>query len=314
MDAPEDGKIVVNRETPLSAALPAPDIRGALKEEWAECRAAIGRFDALLLDVRKFGFALVTTLLAASTLFGLLSTKDAKIIGETVLVAYLVILALNAILFTLDTSYAGLRNGAVERALDLEEQLKSHRITKYLSDNGKSVSSVSVTVLLYLSLHVLIIVLALWTIFFGLATPTPSVRPVISWVVYLSSVLSLLWMILYWGYVDAQTHLVHEKPGRRWDVAGPGQHVRVIGRRYNAKGQEKIEWLPPEKDHGPKAHARRAIMTRLSDVDQATWLGTWVHELNCVKQYGQGPQPPATPAAPTTPESPENTEAFPAPQ
>lgn len=303
MDAPEDGKMVVNRDTPLPAP-PAPDFRASLREEWAECRSTIGRFDASLLDLRKFGFALVTTLVTASTLFGLLSTKDAKITGETVVIAYLVIMTLNAILFTVDTYYASLRNGAVERALDLEEHLRSYRITKYLSDNSTSVSGVSVTVLLYLSLQLLIIGLALWTIFFGLATPTPRVRPMISWVIYLSSIVSLLWMVLYWGFADAQTHLVREKPGRRWDTVGTAQHARVIGRKYNAHGQEKIEWLPPDKDVGPKASVRRAIITRLSDVENTSWIGTWIQDLNCVKQYGRGPETPATPEPPDNTETP----------
>jgi hypothetical protein len=41
---------------------------GDPKEEWKECRASIGRFDQLLVDLRKTGFGFVTTIVTAVAL------------------------------------------------------------------------------------------------------------------------------------------------------------------------------------------------------------------------------------------------------
>ena len=39
------------------------------KDEWKECRATIGRFDTILVDLRKVGFSFITAIVSGATFF-----------------------------------------------------------------------------------------------------------------------------------------------------------------------------------------------------------------------------------------------------
>lgn len=250
----QDGPIVVSNGTrPLRVTIepPLPDIaasddEAALKQEWAECRTTIGRFDSILIDLRKYGFSFVTTLLTASALFGIASASDVK--ADAVVAALIIIMALNTLLFTVDVYYTSLQSGAVERALDLEARLKSYRITKYLSDNSQRVRTVPVTLFLYLALQVIIIGFAWWIIYGGAIDTAPlktfHVR-VLSFdvtfqLVYLAmSIGSVSWMVVYWLYAFVRTKVLTETRKRHWVQPNTGP----FGRQYRDDGKEVAD--PP---------------------------------------------------------------------
>jgi hypothetical protein len=97
------------------------DERKRLTDEWASCRNAVGEFDKSLLDLRRFGFTLVTILLGAD---GFLSAKTPMIaIGIVGIFAALLILIVG--LFQQDRMQEVFIRSAVIRAMELEEKLGS---------------------------------------------------------------------------------------------------------------------------------------------------------------------------------------------
>jgi hypothetical protein len=185
----------------MSRAAPTPDqtLDGAAGKEWAECRATISRFDTILVDLRKLGFSLVTTLLTASAFFGFVAPPLAARAA-----AILAIMVLIAVLSAVDNYYEVLLSGAVERALDLEVRMNPPIcLTKYLSRNTQKTKAVAVTWLLYLVLLVAAVGLGL------LAGVSATSIVAVIWVSAVGVVLALL-MILNWRYSDHQVHL------RRW--------------------------------------------------------------------------------------------------
>jgi hypothetical protein len=98
-------------------------------EEWKECRTTIGRFDTIISDTRKFGFTLVTGLLAGSALFTG-SGQHPDVAATTT--AAVVIEALVFSLFLIDRYYFVLLDETVKRALDLEKALPTLRLTTLL--------------------------------------------------------------------------------------------------------------------------------------------------------------------------------------
>src|SRR5262249_40500649 len=100
--------------------------------EWAECRATIGRYDNILSDLRKFGFSLISGLITASALFGISKTSP-----EERGAGFFGVAALIVVLFLVDTYYQTLLSSAVERALDLEAALLGSEveITHYQSNS-----------------------------------------------------------------------------------------------------------------------------------------------------------------------------------
>lgn len=200
---------------------------GPLETEWQECRITIGRFDTILVDLRKFGFSLVTTLLGASAF---ITFSNHSINAATA--AFILIMVLITVLYAMDIFYTSLLNGAVERALDLEATVTSFRITKYLSDNAQRVRSVTVTLIVYLALQLVALGLALW---FELTFP--------SWwgilAVALVGLAALVFMVWYWIYANDPRKLEKDKLTRIWTLPTPP--TIQIGRIYDAKGKE-----PPE--------------------------------------------------------------------
>jgi nucleoside 2-deoxyribosyltransferase len=100
------------------AAMP-DDERKRLTDEWTSCRNALGDFDKSLLDLRRFGFTLVTILLGAD---GFLSAKtDISGIGIVGIFAALLILIVG--LFQQDRMQEVFIRSTVIRAMELEEKL-----------------------------------------------------------------------------------------------------------------------------------------------------------------------------------------------
>ncbi len=121
--------------------------------EWQECRQTIGRLDATIADLRKFGFSIVTVLITASSFLGqqVPSFESKTSVSITIMI-------LIAVLFTLDRYYTLLLNGAAERALDLEgprisrKDLKEDRLTQVISIYAIDSGAVFIAPALYIGL------------------------------------------------------------------------------------------------------------------------------------------------------------------
>jgi hypothetical protein len=110
---------------PTGGPLPLP-LLDHLQKEWEQCRQRIEAVDGTLADLRKFGFSLITGLLAASGLVG----GAAGLLGASKPLPQGVVSALVAIncilvfvLYVVDRYYVVIQQGAVQRAIDLERAL-----------------------------------------------------------------------------------------------------------------------------------------------------------------------------------------------
>ncbi len=96
------------------------DINSYLFEEWKECRSSIARFDEIIINIRKYGFTIITGLLSADAFLfakveGLQPREKAAI--------SIVMMALIFSLFVVDRCYEVFLLGAVKRAKKIEEAL-----------------------------------------------------------------------------------------------------------------------------------------------------------------------------------------------
>jgi hypothetical protein len=94
-----------------------------LQKEWQQCRGRIDAVDGTLADLRKFGFSLITGLLAATGLVG----GAAGLLGaskplprEVIAVLVAINCILIFVLYVVDRYYVVIQQGAVQRALDIE--------------------------------------------------------------------------------------------------------------------------------------------------------------------------------------------------
>lgn len=98
--------------------------------EWNVCQDSIRKFDEMILDIRKYGFTLLTVLLSADGfLYAKTDLKSAQAIG-----IYLALMALIFGLFLVDRCHEVFLRGAVQRAHELEGKLNmgiSTRITLF---------------------------------------------------------------------------------------------------------------------------------------------------------------------------------------
>lgn len=99
-------------------------------DEWKECRQTIARFDQIIVDLRKYGFGLVTILLGAS---GFLYKSAGMTLGGT-LGIFVALLVLIGALFCIDRYHEIFLRGAVERGQELEDLLDMG-LTKQISRN-----------------------------------------------------------------------------------------------------------------------------------------------------------------------------------
>jgi hypothetical protein len=90
-------------------------------EEWQEARAILARYDNNLHDLRKYGFGLVTALLAAN---GLLSQGGTSVLPGVVRAGVIVVtLGLIVVLRLLEAHYRGFQGAASMRAKLIENRL-----------------------------------------------------------------------------------------------------------------------------------------------------------------------------------------------
>ena len=99
-------------------------------QEWIVCQESIRKFDEMILDIRKYGFTLLTVLLSAD---GFLYAKT-EISSNHALGIYLALMILIFGLFLVDRCHEVFLRGAVQRAHEIESELGmalSLRITKF---------------------------------------------------------------------------------------------------------------------------------------------------------------------------------------
>jgi ketosteroid isomerase-like protein len=106
----------------------------ALLEEWKECRSSIGRFDTILVDLRKYGFTLITGLLTASAFWftSAGSTQGALARAQISLVLDVLIFAL----FIIDRANEIFLRATVQRAKNIERRLEDVALTTQISDES----------------------------------------------------------------------------------------------------------------------------------------------------------------------------------
>jgi hypothetical protein len=101
-------------------------------DEWKECRTSIDRFDKLIVDVRKYGFTLITGLLTASA-FAFVKLDSVPVPDAARVGVSLVLMVLVLGLFTVDRYLEILLRSAVTRARILEIAL-DFRLTHMISN------------------------------------------------------------------------------------------------------------------------------------------------------------------------------------
>ena len=99
-------------------SLPAP--HNVRLEEWKECRQSIARFDQIIVDIRKYGFSLVTILLGAA---GFLYTSPNITLGS-ILGVYFALSILIFALFRVDRYHEIFLRASVARAMEVEKTLQ----------------------------------------------------------------------------------------------------------------------------------------------------------------------------------------------
>jgi hypothetical protein len=88
-------------------------------QEWKECQKSLETFDKMILDLRKYGFGLITILFGADGfLFSQVALGDIAILG-----IYFALLVLITGLFRLDRVHEIFLRAAVSRAMELEDDL-----------------------------------------------------------------------------------------------------------------------------------------------------------------------------------------------
>lgn len=178
---------------------------GTAQKEWSECRTAIGHFDQLLEDLRKFGFTLITGLLAAGSFIGYGSGHPAAGVG-----AFIAVMCLIGALFGVDLYYAVMQSGAVERALDLEVA-HTLQVTRYISYYAIKAKSEQVILAFYLFLLVIACALAVVS-----AAASGSHAMALVVLTLLIGIVLLVAMFGYWVYVAMSTGLHGLAKRRAW--------------------------------------------------------------------------------------------------
>lgn len=96
--------------------------------EWAECRQTIARFDTILIDLRKYGFTIITGLLTAGSFLGFDTPTASLQVGVIIVTMVLIV-----VLYWMDIYYQNLLYGAVLRAIFLELFRLDRGLSKYVS-------------------------------------------------------------------------------------------------------------------------------------------------------------------------------------
>jgi hypothetical protein len=211
-------------------------------KDWTECRASIGRFDAILVDLRKLGFSFITGLLAAGSFLSVsnASASQAGVIGPLIrVVPFMILMLLTLALSLLDNYFEALLNGAVERALDLEAQMDPPvRVSKYITVNAMETGATRWLQILYrifIGIAAGLGLLAAWE-----GSPNPEAAGSIS--VLLITIWLLLdkWRAENWDRVRQRTNPDRLKADRTWL---PGE-----SRERKMATPEVGEALPPASE------------------------------------------------------------------
>ena len=96
--------------------------------EWIECRQTIARFDTILIDLRKYGFTIITGLLTAGSFLGFDTPTASLQVGVIIVTMVLIV-----VLYWMDIYYQNLLYGAVLRAIFLELFRLDRGLSKYVS-------------------------------------------------------------------------------------------------------------------------------------------------------------------------------------
>jgi hypothetical protein len=195
--------------TPRTVSAPINTADDLRFKDWTEARAAIARFDAILVDLRKVGFSVITGLLAASALVGFLGIPASTEVNtstwpiEARSAVWAVLVSLVVLLFVIDVHFEVLLSGAVERALDIELQTDPPvRLTKYLSVNVQRIWAAKLIFWMYVGLSLLVVGLAV--LMLQLATEIERAK-VLLWVVPIL-VFGVLFVFIYGQISRERTH------------------------------------------------------------------------------------------------------------
>jgi hypothetical protein len=150
----------------FKAALDALEMQpGDPLDEWKECRSSIGRFDSLLVDLRKTGFGFVVALVSAVALLlarlGPAGTSSASAtppsIGDPHLIGaiYALVALLIFTLYAIDRVHGIWLAQSVERARELEGQLH-FELTERISVRVSATKAAWIRGIVYLVLSLLV--------------------------------------------------------------------------------------------------------------------------------------------------------------
>lgn len=96
-------------------------------DEWKECRSSIARFDKVIVDLRKYGFTLITGLLTADAIL-FVKIPDLSPVDKAA-VSFVTMILVSA-LFFVDRYQGILLRSAVKRTEDIESELNLKLTTK----------------------------------------------------------------------------------------------------------------------------------------------------------------------------------------
>jgi hypothetical protein len=92
--------------------------------QWSESRKVIENLDATLVDLRKYGFTIITSLLAATSIIYQSTSVGGTITPGVKFAVILANLGLVAALYAVDCFYQTIQRAAAHKAIVLEEELK----------------------------------------------------------------------------------------------------------------------------------------------------------------------------------------------
>lgn len=112
-----------------------------VRDEWDTAIESIGRFDGILVDLKKYGFSFVTGLATAQGLFGFTNANPWIRIGAVIMTMLLVVM-----LYWLDKYYFSLLMGSYIRARFLEKFRLTNKLSLYTGfptgDGVKTINTV----------------------------------------------------------------------------------------------------------------------------------------------------------------------------
>jgi hypothetical protein len=97
-------------------------------EEWKSCRETVSKFDSTLIDLRKYGFTIITSLLTAGSFLGFSSPTASLQVGVIIVTMTLIV-----ILYWMDIYYQNLLVGSILRTNFLEIFRLNRGLSFYIS-------------------------------------------------------------------------------------------------------------------------------------------------------------------------------------